>query len=171
VFEENDSSQGGRDVTCDVDDEIPQDAIKIMGMGFIRPIEGHLMADREELCCTQVEPSSTQVQQASPEEATNAPTKEQDKDLHEEEGSPPSCPVIPTASNSSQDQDHSTHEENDYVINDDQGQVDGQDGDQNDQDDQVIPQSSNEEIEARHKRRVERNLELRGHNLERVIGD
>jgi hypothetical protein len=57
------------------------------------------------------------------------------------------------------------------VINDDQGQVDGQDGDQNDQDDQVIPQSSNEEIEARHKRRVERNLELRGHNLERVIGD
>jgi hypothetical protein len=57
------------------------------------------------------------------------------------------------------------------VLNDDQGQVDGQDGDQNDQDDQVIPQRSNEEIEARHKRRVERNLELRGHTLERVIGD
>jgi hypothetical protein len=57
------------------------------------------------------------------------------------------------------------------VLNDDQGQVDGQDGDQNDQDDQVIPQRSNEEIEARHKRRVERNLELSGHTLERVIGD
>jgi hypothetical protein len=54
------------------------------------------------------------------------------------------------------------------VLNDDQGQVDGQDGDQNDQ---VIPQSSNEEIEARCKRRVERNLELIGHTLERVIGD
>jgi hypothetical protein len=118
-----------------------------------------------------VEPSSTQVQQASPKEATNAPTEEQDKDLHEEEGGPPSSSVIPTASNSSQDQDQPTHEESDDVLNDDQGQVYGQDGDQDDHDDQVIPQSSNEEIEARRKRRVERNLELSGHTLERVIGD
>jgi hypothetical protein len=57
------------------------------------------------------------------------------------------------------------------MLNDDQGQIDGQDGDQNDQDDQVIPQSSNEEIKAHRKRIVERNLELRGHTLERVIGD
>jgi hypothetical protein len=35
----------------------------------------------------------------------------------------------------------------------------------------VIPQRSNEEIEAYRKRRVERNLELRGHTLESVIGD
>jgi hypothetical protein len=35
----------------------------------------------------------------------------------------------------------------------------------------VISQRSNEEIEACHKRRVERNLELRGHTLKRVIGD
>jgi hypothetical protein len=35
----------------------------------------------------------------------------------------------------------------------------------------VIPQRSNEKIEAHCKRRVERNLELRGHTLERVIGD
>jgi hypothetical protein len=86
VFKKNDSSQGERDVTCDVDDEIPQDAIRRMGVGFICPIEGHLVADREEVCSTQVEPSSTQVQKASPEEATNAPTEEQDKDLREEEG-------------------------------------------------------------------------------------
>jgi hypothetical protein len=56
-----------------------------------------------------VEPSSTQVQQASPKEATNAPTEEQDKDLHEEEGAPPSSPVISTTPNSSQDQDQPTH--------------------------------------------------------------
>jgi hypothetical protein len=80
-------------------------------------------------------------------------------------------PDIPTASHSSQDQDQLTDEVNDDMLNDDQGQVNGQDGDQNDQDDQVIPQSSNEEIEARYKRRVERNLELRSHTLERVIGD
>jgi hypothetical protein len=78
VFEENDSSQGEQDVTCDVDDEIPLDAIRRMCVGFIRPIEGHIVADQEELCSTQVEPSSTQVQQASPEEATNARTEEQD---------------------------------------------------------------------------------------------
>jgi hypothetical protein len=110
-----------------------------------------------------VEPSSTQAQQASPKEATNAPTEEQDKDLHEGEGA--------TAPNSSQDQDQPTHEESDDVHNDDQGQVDGQDGDQNDQDDQVIPPRSNEEIEAHRKRRVERDLELKGHTLERVIRD
>jgi hypothetical protein len=57
------------------------------------------------------------------------------------------------------------------VHNDDQGQVDGQDRDQNDQDDQVIPPRSNEEIKARRKRRVERDLELKGHTLERVIRD
>jgi hypothetical protein len=131
VFEENDSSQGRRHVVaCDVDDEIPQDVIRRMGVGFFRPIEEHLVADREELCSTQVEPSSTQVQQASPKEATNAPTEEQDKDLHEEEGAPPSSLVISTAHNSSQDQDQPTHKESDDVHNDDQGQVDGQDGDQ-----------------------------------------
>jgi hypothetical protein len=72
-----------------------------MGVGVFRPIEGHLVVDREGLCCTQVEPSSTQSQQASLEEATNAPTEEQDKDLHEEEGAPPSSLVISTAPNSS----------------------------------------------------------------------
>jgi hypothetical protein len=76
VFEKNDSSLAGRDVTCDVDDEIPLDAIRRMGVGFIRPIERYIVADQEELCSTQVEPSSTQVQQASPEEATHARTEE-----------------------------------------------------------------------------------------------
>jgi hypothetical protein len=134
--------KGGRDVVaCDVDVEIPQDAIRRMGVGFFRPIEGHLVADREGLCSTQVEPSSSQAQQASSKEATNAPTEEQDKDLHEEEGAPPSSPVISTAPNSSQVQDQPTHEKSDDVHNGDQGQVDGQVGDQNDQDDQVIPLS------------------------------
>ena len=49
---------------CDVDDEMPQDAIRRMGAGFIRPVEEPLVADREEQCSTQVEPSSSQHQQA-----------------------------------------------------------------------------------------------------------
>jgi hypothetical protein len=32
VFKEIDSSQGGRDATCDVDDEIPQDATRRIGV-------------------------------------------------------------------------------------------------------------------------------------------
>ena len=59
VFEENDGSHVGQVDVC-ADAEIPQDAIGRMGVGFIHPIEGHLVADREELCSTQVEPSSTQ---------------------------------------------------------------------------------------------------------------
>jgi hypothetical protein len=56
VFKENDSSQAGRDVTCDIDDEKSQDAIRRMGVGFFCAIEGHLLVDREELCSIQVEP-------------------------------------------------------------------------------------------------------------------
>ena len=59
VFEENDGSQVAQPNVSSEDVEIPQDAIRRMGVGFFCPIEGHLLADREELCSTQVEPSST----------------------------------------------------------------------------------------------------------------
>ena len=52
-----------------------------------------------------------------------------------------------------------------------QGQLAGQDGDSNDQDDQVIPPRSNEDIEARHQARVARTMERREHFLDKVIGD
>src|SRR3954463_1964398 len=64
--------KGGRVDACDADDEMPQDAIGRMGVGYIRPIEEPLMADREELCSTQVEPSSSQPQ--------HAPSTEEDID-------------------------------------------------------------------------------------------
>ena len=57
------------------------------------------------------------------------------------------------------------------VHNDDQGQHSGQDGDSNDQDDQVIPPRSNRDIEARRKARVKRDLEIKSHKLEAIIGD
>ncbi len=52
TFEEYDGPQGGRVDACDADDEMPQDAIGRMGVGYIRPVEEPLMADREELCST-----------------------------------------------------------------------------------------------------------------------
>ncbi|KAK1631946.1 hypothetical protein QYE76_006261, partial [Lolium multiflorum] len=82
-FEENDGSQVGQVDVC-VGDEIPQDAIVRMGVGFFRPIEGHGVASREGLCSTTVEPSSSQHQQTPSLEANNAPTQEQEQN-------PPSC--------------------------------------------------------------------------------
>ncbi|KAK1626996.1 hypothetical protein QYE76_001311 [Lolium multiflorum] len=78
-FEENDGSQVGQVDVC-AGDEIPQDAIVRMGVGFFRPIEGHGVASREELCSTTVEPSSSQHQQTLPSEANDAPTQEQEQD-------------------------------------------------------------------------------------------
>ena len=77
-FEENDGSQVAQPNVSGVNVEIPQDAIRIMGVGFFRPIEGHLLADQEGLCSTQVEPSSSQDNQANG--AINAPTQEQAQD-------------------------------------------------------------------------------------------
>ena len=75
IFDENDGSQVGQVDVCDVDVEMPQDAIRRMGVEFFRPIEEHRVADREELCSTQVEPSSSQHHQAPPHEANDASTE------------------------------------------------------------------------------------------------
>ena len=45
VFKENDGSQVSQPHVSGVDVEMPHDAIRRMGVGFFRPIEGHLMAD------------------------------------------------------------------------------------------------------------------------------
>ncbi|KAK1669965.1 hypothetical protein QYE76_058124 [Lolium multiflorum] len=184
-FEENDGSQVGQVDVC-AGDEIPQDAIVRMGVGFFRPIEGHGVASREELCSTTVEPSSSQHQQTLPSEANDAPTQEQEQD-------PPSCvqdqgqdqgqdqPSIHDGSNEDpinscpspdivQEQAH--EDEQPQVI--EEAQVEGQDGDPKDQVDQVIPprpRRTKEEIEARRLARRDRNLELRGHTHDKVLGD
>ena len=49
VFEENDGSQVAQPHVSGVDVKIPQDAIRRMCVGFFHRIEGHLLADREEL--------------------------------------------------------------------------------------------------------------------------
>ena len=79
-FDENDDSQVAQPNVSSEDVEIPQEAIGRMGVGFFRPIEGHLVADREELCSTQVEPSSSQDQQAPAAGANNAPNQGQTQD-------------------------------------------------------------------------------------------
>ena len=64
-FDENNGSQVEQSGTCDVGDEIPPQAIRRMGVGFILPIEEPLVAKGEGQCSTQVEPSPTQGPHAS----------------------------------------------------------------------------------------------------------
>ncbi|KAK1652560.1 hypothetical protein QYE76_070365 [Lolium multiflorum] len=184
-FEENDGSQVGQVDVC-AGDEIPQDAIVRMGVGFFRPIEGHGVASREGLCSTTVEPSSSQHQQTPSSEANDAPTQEQEQD-------PPSCVQdqgqdqgqdqprihdgsdeypfdICSAPNDVQDQAHEVEHTQEIEV----AQVEGQDGDPNDQVDQVTPprpRRTKEEIEARHLARRERQLESLEHTHDKVLGD
>ena len=51
-FDENNGSQVEQSGTCDVGDEIPPQAIRRMGVGFILPIEEPLVAEGEGQCST-----------------------------------------------------------------------------------------------------------------------
>jgi hypothetical protein len=57
IFDENDGSRVEQSGVCDIGDEIPPQAIRTMGVGHLIPIEEHLLAEREGLCSTQVDPS------------------------------------------------------------------------------------------------------------------
>ncbi|KAK1609161.1 hypothetical protein QYE76_032834 [Lolium multiflorum] len=180
-FEENDGSQVGQVDVC-AGDEIPQDAIVRMGVGFFRPIEGHGVASREGLCSTTVEPSSSQHQQTPSLEANDAPTQEQEENppshvqdqgqdqsrIHD--GSDEYPFDICSSTSVVQDQAHEVEHSQEI----EEAQIEGQDGDPNDQVDQVIPprpRRTKEEIEARRLARRERTLEIRGHTHDKVLGD
>ncbi|KAK1609227.1 hypothetical protein QYE76_032900 [Lolium multiflorum] len=180
-FEENDGSQVGQVDVC-AGDEIPQDAIVRMGVGFFRPIEGHGVASREELCSTKVEPSSSQHQQTPSLEANDAPTQEQEENppSHEQDqgqdqprihdGSDEYPFDICASPNIVQDQAHEVEHSQEI----EEAQIEGQDGDPNDQVDQVTPprpKRTKEEIEARRLARRDRILEIRGHTHDKVLGD
>ncbi|KAK1663429.1 hypothetical protein QYE76_051588 [Lolium multiflorum] len=184
-FKENDGSQVGQVDVC-AGDEIPQDAIVRMGVGFFRPIEGHGVASREGLCSTTVEPSSFQHQQTPSIEANDAPTQEQEQDspssvqdqgqdqgqdqprIHD--GSDEYPFDICSSPNDVQDQAHDVE----YSQEIEEAQVEGQDGDPNDQVDQVTPprpRRTKEEIETRRLARRERQLERLEHTHDKVLGD
>ncbi|KAK1667563.1 hypothetical protein QYE76_055722 [Lolium multiflorum] len=179
-FEENDGSQVGQVDVC-AGDEIPQDAIVRMGVGFFRPIEGHGVASREGLCSTTVEPSSSQHQQTPSSEENDAPTQEQEQNPPSRQDQGQDQPRIHdgsdeypfdicSAPNDVQDQAHDVEHSQEIVV----AQVEGQDGDPNDQVDQVTPprpRRTKEEIEARRLARRERQLERLEHTHDKVLGD
>ncbi|KAK1682867.1 hypothetical protein QYE76_043715 [Lolium multiflorum] len=153
-----------------------------MGVGFFRPIEGHGVASREELCSTTVEPSSSQHQQTPSLEANDAPTQEQEENppSHEQDqgqdqprihdGSDEYPFDICASPNIVQDQAH----EDEHSQEIEEAQIEGQDGDPKDQVDQVTPprpRKTKEEIEARRLERRERQLERLEHTHDKVLGD
>ncbi|KAK1653556.1 hypothetical protein QYE76_071361 [Lolium multiflorum] len=180
-FEENDGSQVGQVDVC-AGDEIPQDAIVRMDVGFFHPIEGHGVASREGLCSTTVEPSSSQHQQTPSLEANDAPTQEQEENppshvqdqgkdqsmIHD--GSDEYPFDVCTSPKNVQDQAHEVEHSQEI----EEAQIEGQDKDPNDQVDQVIPpwpRRTKEEIEARRLARRDRNLEILGHTHDKVLSD
>ncbi|KAK1607255.1 hypothetical protein QYE76_030928 [Lolium multiflorum] len=194
-FEENDGSQVGQVDVC-AGDEIPQDAIVRMGVGFFRPIEGHGVASREGLCSTTVEPSSSQHQQTPSSEANDAPTQEQEENppshVQDQGQDQPSIQDQPfdishemNAEIRSNDEDNEDEPPAFSLIRSrrriiehsqeiEEAQIEGQDGDPNDQVDQVTPprpRKTKEEIEARRLARRDRILEIRGHTHDKVLGD
>ncbi|KAK1585734.1 hypothetical protein QYE76_008278 [Lolium multiflorum] len=163
-------------------DEIPQDAIVRMGVGFFRPIEGHGVASREGLCSTTVEPSSSQHQQTPSLEANDAPTQEQEENppSHVQDQGQDQSRIhhgsdeypfdICSSPNVVQDQAHEVEHSQEF----EEAQIEGQDGDPNDQVDQVKPprpRRTKEEIETRRLARRERTLEIREHTHDKVLGD
>ncbi|KAK1606006.1 hypothetical protein QYE76_029679 [Lolium multiflorum] len=138
------------------------------------------MASQEGLCYTIVEPSFSQHHQAPTVEANDAPAQEQAQDppsSEQDQGEDQSrndddeYPFdICYSPNDVQDQAHDVEKTQDI----EQAQVDGQDGDPNDQVDQVIPPSTRrtkEEIEAHHLTRRDTNLEIHEHTHEKDLSD
>ncbi|KAK1609722.1 hypothetical protein QYE76_033395 [Lolium multiflorum] len=129
-----------------------------------------------------VEPSSSQHQQTPSLEANDAPTQEQEENppshvqdqgqdqsrIHD--GSDEYPFNILLSPDNVRDQAHDFEQSQEI----EEAQVEGQDGDPNDQVDQVIPprpRRTKEEIEARRLARRERNLEIREHTHDKVLGD
>ena len=171
-FDENDGSQVAQFHVCDVDNEEPQDAIRRMGIGFHHPVEIHYESPQASPSSIQVEASSSQVETAPIMEANDAPPQEHVQDpphVDQVAMQEPSSPIVDASQGHDQDQPSPSIVED--VLQDDQGQHSGQDGDSNDQDDQEIPPRCNRDIETRRKARVVRDFELKANRLENILGD
>ncbi|KAM0832404.1 hypothetical protein ACQ4PT_064926 [Festuca glaucescens] len=85
VFLEDNGSQVEQVVPCAAGDDDPSNAIKLMGIGHIRPTEVHIDDQSDEIevsSSAQVEPSSTQ---AEPSSAAQEPSSTQDESHSEEQ--------------------------------------------------------------------------------------
>jgi hypothetical protein len=87
-FDEDNGSFVGQSGVHDVGNKIPPQAIRRMGVRFFWPIEGHLLAEGEGQCSTQVEPSPAEHPQDLNQRQA-APPQPQDHPIEQ------SCPESP----------------------------------------------------------------------------
>jgi hypothetical protein len=165
-FDENGGSRVEQSGVCDVSDKIPPRAIRRMGVGYLIPIEEHLLAEGEGLCSTQVEPSPSQAPQvsqgpidANQRQAPDHHPREQGQDQNQVDGGE-SSPTV--------DQGQAQNDEHAHV--DEQAQVEGQGEDKISGDDQVVSQEYFEEAQAHRARKVEDVLHKGSHTMDSVIG-
>jgi hypothetical protein len=134
-----------------------------MGVGYLIPIEEHLLAEGEGLCSTQVEPSSSQAPQgpidANQRQALDPHPSEQGQGQYQVDNGD-SSPMV----------DEGQAQDDEHAHVDDQAQVEGQGEDQNSGDDQVASQESFEEAQARRARKLEELLHKGSHTMDSVIG-
>jgi hypothetical protein len=182
-FDEDNGSFVGQGGVHDVGDKIPPQAIRRMGVGFFRPIEGHLLAEAEGQCSTQVEPS--------PAEHTHDLNQRQAAHPQPEDHSiEQSCPESPApevwslrpipeslgldtgVSGGDQGQDEDPSKFRGYGPLDDQGNPAGQDEDRNSdhEDDQVVSQETPLEARTRREKKIENSLQRKSISLENVVG-
>jgi hypothetical protein len=144
----------------DVGDKIPPQAIRRMGVGHLIPIEEHLLAEGEGQCSTQVEPSSSQAQQApqgpidaNQRHALDSQPSEHDQDQDQVHGG-----------------DSSPMGDHGQAQDDEKAQDEGQGEDQDRGDDQGVLQESFEEAQTHRARKVEESLRKGSHTMESVTG-
>jgi hypothetical protein len=162
-FDENNGSQVAQFGVCDVGDEIPSEAIGRMGVGFYRPVEGHLVAEGEELCSTQVEPSPSQTQapqlEDNQEQAQSPPPSEQGQVQDQ-----PKVGVETPHDEQGQAHDHEQAQDFEQV------QDTCEDGHKNRGNDQVASNESLKEAQIRQELRRAHKLKRQEHILDNVLG-
>jgi hypothetical protein len=177
-FVEDNGSGAEPSVSCDVGDAIPSDAIGRMGIGFFRPVEEPLMAEREGPSSTVALPSLSQVQGSTPEQpsATQESTPTQDTTSVTQgqataAGPDDPAPGTPGPSGSQICQDPSpSHDDEAKHSGVDQDIESGQVEDRNIGDDQVASNETIEEANTRREDKTTRHLRLKSHKLEDVLG-
>jgi hypothetical protein len=163
-FDEDNGSHVGQSGVCDVDDEMPSDVIRRMGVGFFRPIEEPLMMEEEEPYSSLEEPSSSQDHLDTQGQANNENNHvslssnlgHDQEPLNEELVSP----------NDDQDLSHDIEQSHDSTL----AQVGSQGEDRYHVDDQSVSQESLEEAQSHRDKWIADTPHRRSISLDNVLG-
>ena len=164
-FDEDNGSQVGQSGVCDVDDEMPPDVIRRMGVGFYRPIEEPLVTEGEGPCSSHEGPSSSQDHLAPHGQANNEDNQDSPSSEHGNDQEQANVDDDPPHVDQGHDQDDEHLHDSTHAHQASQGE------DRNlYNDDQVVSQESIEEAQTRRDKRFADILHRHSITLENVLG-